>query len=197
MDGVKRGGLELMGRLLTLRKSYLTPADLEKVLDQSRPALYVTLNRLVQQGVLIRLRRGVYQVTFQPPDLARVANLLVHQSYLSFESALSRHGILSQQPYSLTFATRHRTRRLRLGDTEVQYHQLKGDLFFGYTIVDGLYLAEPEKALLDQVYLTARGLSSLAWEEMDLAVIDRDRLCDYAARFPAVVRAQVAREVTG
>jgi hypothetical protein len=175
--------------------------ELHKYLPQSQwplvDQLYVTLNRLVKQGVLTRLRRGVYQVAFQPRELARVANALVYPSYLSFESALSRYGILSQQPYSLTFATSRRTRRMRLGDTEVQYHQLKKDLFFGYTIAEGLYLAEPEKALLDQAYLAARGLSSLTWDELDMAVLDRDRLCDYAARFPAAVRAQVARAVTG
>ena len=51
----------------------------------------------------------------------------------------------------------------------MQYHRLKADLFFGYAVVDGLYVAEPEKALLDQTYLATRGLSSIAWDELDLA----------------------------
>ena len=37
----------LVQRLLDLNKPYLSPADLEKILGQKRPALYVTLNRLV------------------------------------------------------------------------------------------------------------------------------------------------------
>jgi hypothetical protein len=49
--------MELVQQLLSLGKPYFTLADLEKVLGQSRPSLYVTLNRLVSYGVLVRLRR--------------------------------------------------------------------------------------------------------------------------------------------
>ena len=50
--------MELVQRLLGLNKAYFTLADLEKVLGQSRPGLYVTLNRLVSYGVLVRLMAG-------------------------------------------------------------------------------------------------------------------------------------------
>lgn len=183
--------MALVQRLLDLRKPYFTVGDLEKVLDQQRPSLYVTLNRLVDYGVLTRLRRGVYQAALQPSDLPRIANALVYPSYLSFESALSRYGILSQVPFVLTFATSRRSQRLVLGETTVEFHQLKQELFFGYTLVDGLFLAEPEKALLDQCYLASRGLASLAWEELNLSPLNLDRLREMALRFPATVRAQV------
>ena len=186
----------LIQQLLSLNKPYFSLGDLEKVLDQRRPSLYVTLHRLVDYGVLLRLRRGVYQVVLQAPALARIANTLVYPSYLSFESALSRYGILSQAPYTLAFATPRRSRHLTLGETSVQFHQLKGDLFFGYTLVEGLYLAEPEKALLDQCYLASRGLAELTWEELDLAALDQGRLREYADRFPPAVQARI-RPVVG
>jgi len=181
----------LIQQLLGLNKPYFSLADLEKVLDQRRPSLYVTLHRLVDYGVLVRLRRGVYQVVLQAPAIARIANTLVYPSYLSFESALSRYGILSQVPYTLAFATTRRSRHLTLGETSVQFHQLKGELFFGYTLEDGLYVAEPEKALLDQGYLASRGLAELTWEELDLAALDQGRLRDYAGRFPPIVQARI------
>jgi predicted transcriptional regulator of viral defense system len=189
------GDAALVQKLLSLRKPYFSVADLEKLLGRQRPALYVTLNRLVHAGVLVRLRRGAYQVALQPPALARVANTLVYPSYLSFESALSRYGILSQVPYTLTFATPLRSRRLMLGDTAVEFHQLKDELFFGYVLADGLYVAEPEKALLDQLYLVSRGLATLALDELELASLDRARLREHAARFPAAVQASVERDV--
>lgn len=183
--------IALVQQLLSFDKPYFSLADLEKILGQQRPSLYVTLNRLVEHGVLVRLRRGVYQAALQGPALPRIANTLVYPSYLSFESALSRYGILSQAPYMLTFATSRRSQRLTLGDTAVQFHQLKADLFFGYTLADGLYVAEPEKALLDQCYLASRGLASLTWEELDLTHLDRDQLTDYSNRFPAAVQGRV------
>jgi len=193
MERMKPKDVTLIQRLLSLDKPYFSPADLEKILGQKRPALYVTLNRLVKYGVLVRLRRGVYQVALRAPDLARIANQLVYPSYLSFESALSRYGILSQVPYALTFATPHRSRRLTLGDTVVEFHQLKRELFFGYTLEGGLYVAEPEKALLDQLYMVTRGLASLALDELDLSPLDPERLRADAALFPAEVQAAVRR----
>ena len=191
MERMKPKDIALVQRLLSLNKPYFSPADLEKILGQRRPALYVTLNRLVKYGVLVRLRKGVYQVALQSSDLAHIANVLVYPSYLSFESALSRYGILSQVPYILTFATIHRSRRLSLGDTVVEFHQLKGELFFGYTLHDRLYVAEPEKALLDQLYLATRGLTNITLDELDLSSLDPNRLRAYAGRFPATVQAAV------
>lgn len=183
--------MALVQQLLNLRKPYFTVGDLEKILNQQRPSLYVTLNRLVNYGVLTRLRRGVYQAALQPSELPRIANALVYPSYLSFESALSRYGILSQAPFMLTFATSRRSQRLVLGETAVEFHQLKQELFFGYTLVAGLFLAEPEKALLDQCYLTSRGLASLFWEELDLSRLDHGRLLEMAQSFPKVVQMRI------
>lgn len=191
MERVKPKDMALVQRLLSLGKPYFSPADLEKVLGQKRPALYVTLNRLRKYGVLVRLRQGVYQVALRAADLPRIANQLVYPSSLSFESALSRYGILSQVPYALTFATPHRSRRLTLGDTGVEFHQLKRELFFGYALEDGLYVAEPEKAFLDQLYMVTRGLSSLALDELDLSPLDPERLQSYATRFPPAVQTAV------
>ncbi len=188
MDRIKPKDMKLVQTLLSLGKPYYTISDLEKILGQKRPSLYVTLNRLVTYGVLTRLRRGVYQVALQSPDLARIANQLVYPSYLSFESALSRYGILSQIPYVLTFATPLRSRRLTLGDAEVEFRQMKQALFFGYQLKNGLYIAEPEKALLDQLYMMSRGLSDLPLDELDLSPLDPAKLRTYAKRFPKSVQ---------
>jgi predicted transcriptional regulator of viral defense system len=191
MERIMVKDVVLTQRLLSLDKPYFSPADLEKILGQKRPVLYVTLNRLTKQGVLIRQRRGIYQVTLQAADPSRIANQLVYPSYLSFESALSRLRILSQVPYTLSFATSQRSRRLMLGDNVVEFHQLKRELFFGYSLQGGLYVAEPEKALLDQLYLVSRGVSSLAMEELDLSALSLERLRLYAAHFPPSVQKAV------
>ncbi len=193
MERMKPKDMALVQKLLDLNKPYVSPADLEKVLGQGRPALYVTLNRLVRYGVLVRLRQGVYQVALQTTDPARIANQLVYPSYLSFEAVLARYGILSQVPYALTFATTQRTHRMVLGETVVEFRQLKSELFFGYTLQAGLYVAEPEKALLDQLYMIARGVSDLNPEGLDLSPLDIERLFTYASRFPASVQTVVRR----
>ena len=178
----------MLKTLRDLNKPYFTIADLEKVLGLNRDSLYVLLNRLVKNGTLIRLRRGVYQPEFQSPDLERVANELYYPSYLSFESALSKYGILSQTPYVLTFATTKTTKRLNLGSKEVEYRQLKDNYFFGYTLEDNIYIAEPEKAVLDQLYMISRGKTVSDTNEWSLVGLNKNKFLKYAKRFPKKVQ---------
>src|SRR4030067_342272 len=117
----KINDIELLRILRGFNKSYFTVADFEKILRMKREVLYVTLNRLVKSGVLVRLKRGVYQPEFQSLEIEKTANELYYPSYLSFESALSRYGILSQIPYTLTFATNRRSKKILLRDREVEY----------------------------------------------------------------------------
>lgn len=182
--------IQFVQYLDALDKPYLTLADLEKILGITRPSLYVILHRLVKQGALVRLRRGVYRGMLGAADAAKIANALYEPSYLSFESALARYGILSQIPYMLTFATPKRSKRMTLGDTAVEFRQLNETLFFGYMLEQGLYVAEPEKALLDELYLIVRGKAALDLDALDLVNLSRAKFRAYAQRFPDYVQVQ-------
>ena len=72
----------------------------------------------------------------------------------------------------------------------MQFHQLQGTLFFGYTLVEGLNIADPEKALLGQLYLIARGRASLALGELDCSRLSPARVRAYATPFPPPVQAK-------
>jgi len=184
----KISNIEFLQKLKGLNKTYFTVADLEKIAGLSRDSLYVLLNRLVRNGTLIRLKRGVYTPAFQGLELGKVANELYYPSYLSFESALSRYGILSQIPYVLTFATPKTTKRTILAGKEVEYRQLKDDYFFGYTFERGIYIAEPEKAILDQLYMISRGKAASEIGEWSLVGLDKAKFLKYAKKFPKKVQ---------
>jgi len=193
MDRIKPRDIPLMQRLGQFDKPYWSVADLGKVLGyKDRRTLLVALHRLVRQGVLIRMRRGIYRVSIRPADPAVLANLLYRPSYLSFESALARHGILSQIPYTITLATMRRSKKTVLDGAAVEYRQLKAALFFGQRIENGLEIAEPEKALLDALYLMKRGRLSLPLDELDLSGLSAGKLKSYARRFPGYVRDSLA-----
>jgi predicted transcriptional regulator of viral defense system len=183
---------ELIAKLMGFPKPYFTVADLEKILGLKRGSLYVTLTRLVRAGFMVRLRKIAYKSFLAETDLEKVANELYFPSYLSFESSLSANGILSQIPYPLTFATSP-SKRMVIRDTEVEYRHLKGDLFFGYTLADGRYIATPEKALLDDLYLMSRGKTKIDVEELDLREINRSLLEEYASKFPGYMSNLVTR----
>ena len=60
------------------------------------------VNRALQRGELLRLRRGMYvlspELSICLPDLFYIANRLKYGSFVSFESALSYHAWIPEKP---------------------------------------------------------------------------------------------------
>jgi len=189
--------ITLLKKLGDIGKGYYTPADISKITGLSGGALKVRLNRLVKSGIIERLRRGMYAVPGMKTDPERAANDAVYPSYISFASALSKYGVISEVPYVLEFATTKGTRKKRVGCMDVVYRKLQKGLFFGYTLSNGVLIAEPEKAVLDLVYLkTAGKYAGNETEKLDIKKLDIKKLKKYAMRFPAKARTALGN-VTG
>jgi predicted transcriptional regulator of viral defense system len=185
---------DVLALLRQLGRPVYSISDLQKVTGLSRASLYVFLTRWVKAGLLARVGVGLYRLSDVPIDLAQLGSRQVFPSYLSFESALARFGILSQVPRGLTFATTRRPRRLRLAAGEIEYRQLKSELFFGYESADGSYVALPEKALLDELYFMSRGRTGIDLNALNLRPLRFKLLWRFARQFPKRVQA-LAREL--
>jgi predicted transcriptional regulator of viral defense system len=120
-----------------------------------------------------------------------VAAQLYIPNYLSFESALARYGILNLVPYTLTFATPRKTRNFTLRKQGVEFRQISPKLFFGYEIKNGINIATPEKAFLDQVYFLSKGKASFDLDEVNLKGLSSQIVKKYAERFPVYVQRRV------
>ena len=176
--------IELVRVLQATGKDFFTLADLEKVTGLDRESLYVSLNRLLKRGTIERAMKGVYVVPGSGARLERIAGQLYFPCYLSFESALSHFGILNLVPYSLAYATTRKTKTLDLLGRQVDYRQIKEELYFGFEPDNGYYIATPEKALLDLIYFTTLGKASLPTEELDISTLSPKILQDFCERFP-------------
>jgi predicted transcriptional regulator of viral defense system len=122
-----------------------------------------------------------------------IANRLVEPSYISTESALRAYNLIPEIVFLTTCVTTRKTKNLETPIGNFQYHSIKENLFFGYKFIDinGIVykIAEPEKALLDFLYLR----SDLRYEddfielrlneEIYRAVINQDKLQQYLAVF--------------
>ncbi len=180
--------IELIKVLEGLNRPFYTIADIEKVTGLSRNSLYVTLNRLVDRGVLERVGSGIYRLFTTPPSVEKVASSLYIPSYLSFESALSRYGILTLIPYTLTFATTRKSKRWTIEGRDIEFRQLKRELFWGYEMEGGIYIARPEKAFLDLLYFASRGKASIDMDEIDMAKLSVSELEKLSKKFPEYTR---------
>lgn len=171
-----------------LNKSFFTISEMEKVTGLSRGSLYVTLKRWVDKGIMERVGQGIYIPAMADVSLESVAAQLYIPNYLSFESALARYGILNLIPYTLTFATPRKTRKFTLRKQGVEFRQISRRLFFGYEIRNGINIATPEKAFLDQIYFQSRGKAFLDFDELNLKRLSPKIVRKYAEQFPVYVQ---------
>lgn len=161
------------------------------------------LSRWVQAGRLYQLRRGLYALA-PPyrkvnPHPFLVANRLARGSYVSLQSALAYYGLIPEVVPTVTGVTTARPEHWETPLGVFEFRHLRSDLFFGYRRLDlgegqFAFVAVPEKALLDLVYLTPGGDAPEYLQELRLQNLDRldpDALQQMAARFgrPKMVRA--------
>jgi hypothetical protein len=124
------------------------------------------LTRWVKKGYLLKLKNGIYAFNKDYGKIRgeAVATVLYQPSYLSLESALSYYGFIPEMVYAYVSVTSkiNRTFDNKLG--HFIYRHVKSALFWGYVEVrtdNGRYLiAEPEKAMLDYLYLNLSKINS-------------------------------------
>lgn len=177
------------------QKKLFSLADLSQLTEEHGPSLAVQLTRLVKAGLVKRVAYRWYENPFAPASQEEIAMTLRYPSYLSMEYALSKQGILSQAVYTLTLVTTKLPYTYRTEGATYEYHQIHKSLFWGYKKEDIVQVAEPEKALLDFIYIRhtksrdmgAAMVKSL-FNDMDADELDLKKLHAYSKKFPSKTR---------
>lgn len=178
-----------------MNKPFYSISDLEKITSLPRNSLYVALKRWVNGGVIEKVAQGIYIPMGSTISMENVAAQLYIPNYLSFESALSKYGILNLIPYTLTFATTRRTRKYTIQKKEIEFRQIAPELFFGFEMKNGICIASPEKALLDEVYFVSRGKASMDIDELDVKKLSSKKLKNYSKKFPSYVQSYIDKMI--
>jgi predicted transcriptional regulator of viral defense system len=181
-------GIELLKILQKINKPFYTIPDLEKITNLPRNSLYVALKRWETGEIIERVSQGIYIPMGANVSLENVAAQLYIPNYLSFESALAKYGVLNLIPYTLTFATTRKTKKYTLQKQEIEFRQISPELFFGYEMRNGIYIASPEKAFMDHIYFATRGKTTLDLDELDIKKLSIKTLKDLSNKFPTYVR---------
>jgi predicted transcriptional regulator of viral defense system len=167
-------------------RDFFEDRDLRLVFsDMTANALRLALKRAVDGHHLIQLKKGFYLWAdeHRRASLSKfaVAAKLSAPSYVSFQSALSHHGLIPEAVYTVTSAyTQRKTKSFAtpIGDFSFQYVPPK--VFFLGVDYDQsgdshLLMATPLKALFDLIYVSRKAYPSLQSLEDDLR-IDRAQL---------------------
>ncbi|HXY41899.1 MAG TPA: hypothetical protein VEQ10_19645 [Vicinamibacteria bacterium] len=163
--------IDALAGLRRLGKPVFTTADASLSLGLRRPAATRALSRLARAGLVAALRRGLWSLETDIDPL-RLPEALTspHPSYLSLQTALHLHGMITQVPQVIFVASLAPTRTVATRVGVFSIHRLGPSFFGGFeTTPDGIRLATAEKALLDTLYLApARSRAFAALPEVEI-----------------------------
>lgn len=157
------------------------------------------LRRYEAHGLVEHISNKVYinrlNQQFSPRELV---NVLRPESYISLESALVDRGVTSQSPAILTCVTVGYPKTFRSRSVTIVYRKISRELYWGFeektTRYNTYRIAEPEKALLDWIYLSRQEGLPTPLDEINLQFLDFQKLRAYGARFPRTVN-EVVRQL--
>jgi len=118
------------------------------------------LGRWEKQGLLIKLKNGCYAFT----DMADMRGFAYHAaskmykpSYISLHTALAFYGVIPESVSQITSVSSLKSSTFENKLGIFSYKKIKPSLMFGYNAMENdgftFFLATPEKAILDLLYL--------------------------------------------
>ncbi len=140
------------------------------------------LSRWTKAGRLYQIRRGLYALAppYQKvkPNPFLIANRMVRASCVSCQSALEFYGLIPEHTPVVVSVTTSRPGRWKTPLGTFEFRHIRKDLFSGYQMTDlgggqKAFVATPEKALLDLVYLQSGGDAESYLNELRLKNLEK------------------------
>jgi predicted transcriptional regulator of viral defense system len=180
-----------VSKLLSSESPFFTITSLQALFGTTRASARTKASRLVERGILDRVSQNLYVLVNRKYSLFALANALHQPSVISLESALNYWGLIAQVPQTI-FSISLSSREAEIDKTRLVYRKIKEPLFrFGQVKAEDFYIAEPEKAFLDSLYMRAKGLIELLPGDVDMRKLDKEHLDFYGRQYPESVRKAV------
>jgi len=165
--------IEAWSAILALNQPVFRTDDVSQCLRVTRMNASKILSRLEDAEHIFHVNRGLWAVKGKATlwDLAKYATI-PFPNYVSLQSALYHHGIISQIPAVLYAVSPARTRMFRTPLGSISIHHVQPTFFCGYkrTSGEGPFIATQEKALIDFLYFyPAKSSLFHALPEMELS----------------------------
>lgn len=166
-------------------KLFLTVNDIANNLSISKESAKVTANRYVKSGSLIRLKRNLYLTAekfkrLNEAELFQIANYIQVPSYISLTSALSYYGITTQQLQNVIESISLKRSKVQIvKNIQFRYYKVKNSFYTGFRMNNNYFIAQPEKAFADAVYLTSIGKYSVDFESIDFKKLNSTKVAGF------------------
>lgn len=127
------------------------------------------LSYYTKKGKLRRVRKGIYAID-EKYNKDELATKIYIPSYISFETVLSREGVVFQYDSSIYVAS-YLSREMKVENTKIIVEKIKNEALLnqkGIVNTGAYYIASKERAFLDRVYLSSDyyfdNLSGIDWD---------------------------------
>ncbi len=177
--------------LKKIKNLYFTYQDVAKVLSIAEDSARVLSTRYVKQKYLIRLKRNFYILkerwdSITPNQRLELANILQVPSYISLMTALSFYEYTTQvQQKFIESISLYRTFIKDVDGIVFNYSKIKNDYYFGFSKKNNIFIASPEKAFIDSLYLSYLGKYNLDLSSLNLEKIDKKACENILQKYPS------------
>lgn len=176
--------------LRKISKFHFGCEDISRTLGIRAASAKVAASRYTKQGILLRFKKNIYVLrdawdAAQREDKLQLANLGQVPSYISLTTALDYYQITTQmqRDFIESVAVR-RSKEINMNGCVFRYIKIAGNLYHTFVKEKDIFIATPEKALLDAFYLMSHGRYSLDLSSLDAAGMDRREIKRLSRELP-------------
>ncbi|MCX8014684.1 MAG: hypothetical protein N2748_01570 [candidate division WOR-3 bacterium] len=168
-------------------------------ITKNAKALRWNLVQWQKKGLVIKLKKGLYLLNEHDrkihPSRIFIANALYSPCYVSTEYALGYYDLIPERVSDVTCVTTKKTAKFINVFGVFIYQHIKTELFFGFKEIQDenklpVLIAEPEKAVLDFIYLNLsefknkdKDIFVKSYRFQNLNTLKKKKLLDYAQKY--------------
>ena len=176
--------------LYSIQKLYFGHEELARTLGITSASARVAASRYVKRGLLVRIKRNMYMLheRWKNADLEekfQIANLGQVPSYISLTTALAYYDLTTQMQRDFVESIAiKRTKEILVEQFVFNYTKISKHLYSGFQRQKDFFIARPEKALLDAIYLMSLGRYSIDVAAIETHKLNREELAAMSDTFP-------------
>ena len=180
--------------LVNIKKLYFSAKDIADAFAISYDSAKVTCSRYASKGLTIRVKRNLYVSrnkwsNMPERDMFVITNMLQVPSYISLTTALVYYGVTTQvQRNFIESVSVRKTKRFDVEDVVFNFSKIKKQYFNYFLRKDNIFIATPEKALVDAIYLTAFNMYKLDFKAIEYKKLDFKKIRNILKQYPDRVK---------
>ena len=162
--------------------------DIVRIIGKSPEYARVFIHRLKKKNFIAGIERGKYALA---PDPFETGSNLIFPSYISFMGAYAVYHLTTQLPSIIQVISTKSKAPITLENMKIVFIKFKKERMFGYKKErfrnKYIFIAEPEKAIVDSLYLPEYCPISESSEALKSQELSHEKLAEYALQMDSVV----------